>query len=244
MLVYRWVAALSITMVAGSISLLIVILSFGYLRNFCTVYILKYTSRLILIIMGYKGKYPASSEFPKYPVMYTFNHSSHLDIFLLTGLGIPNCRFLFSTKTLKYIPLVIAAKAIGTFYIPMQESKKRRLKFLIRITNLLKRKKLSLVASSEGVRPYIQGISPFNRGVYHLAMEAGLPIVTMFIYIPEESNPMMGNKHAKGGTIKLELMEEVATKDWKLENLDMHKDSVRDLYVKRYNELNPNQQIS
>lgn len=194
--------------------------------------------------MGYKGVYPKPDEFPQYPVLYTFNHSSYLDIFLLTGLGIPNSRFLFSTKTLKYIPLVIAAKALGTYYIPMQEKKEKRLNFLIRITNLIKRKKLSLVASSEGVRPYVHAITRFNRGIYHLALEAELPIVVLFIHIPEELNPYMGNKRAKGGAVSLEIVKEVSTKDWNLENLENHIDSVRNIFVNRFNELNPDKKTT
>jgi 1-acyl-sn-glycerol-3-phosphate acyltransferase len=189
--------------------------------------------------MGYKGIYPAASEFPKYPVLYTFNHSSYLDIFLLTGLGLPNSRFLFSTKTLKFIPLVIAAKALGTYYIPMQDKKEKRLNFLIRITSLIKRKKLSLIASSEGVRPYVHAITRFNRGIYHLALEAKLPIVALFIYIPEDLNPYMGNKVAKGGVVSLEILKEFSTSDWKLENLEYHIETVRNAFVNRFNELNP-----
>lgn len=230
---------MAITTFAGTFSLILVLISFGYLRNFCAVYILKYTSRFILIIMGYKGIYPAANDFPKYPVLYTFNHSSHLDIFLLTGLGIPNARFLFSTKTLKYVPLVIAAKALGTYYIPMQEKVKQRLKFLIRVTKLIKRKKLSLVASSEGVKPYAHEIAKFNRGIYHLALEAGLPIVVLFIHIPDELNPYSGIKNNKGGMVSLEILQEISTSNWKLENLEEHIDSVRNIFVNRFNELNP-----
>ncbi len=231
--------ALTITMIFGTISLLIVLLSFGYLRNFVSKNILSRTSKLILKVMGYKGEFPKPEQFPKYPAFYTFNHNSYLDIFLLTGLAIPNSRYLFSTKTLKHIPLVIAAKALGTFYIPMQDRKERRLRFLKRLTKFLQKNRVSMIASSEGVRPFYHGIMEFNRGVYHVALEAELPIIPLFIHIPEEMNPYMGNRAARGGTVRIEMLDEISTKDWSLKNLENHIRDVRDVFVKRFNTLNP-----
>ena len=34
-------------------------------------------------------------------------------------------------------------------------------------------------------------------------------------------------------------MQEISTKEWTLENLDTHINEVRNLFVKRFNELNP-----
>jgi putative phosphoserine phosphatase/1-acylglycerol-3-phosphate O-acyltransferase len=72
-----------------------------------------------------------------------------------------------------------------------------------------------------------------------MAIEANIPIVPLFINVPEESN-MSDSKYAKNGTLRLELLEEISTKDWSLDNLDTHINDVRNLFVKRFNELNPN----
>jgi putative phosphoserine phosphatase/1-acylglycerol-3-phosphate O-acyltransferase len=72
-----------------------------------------------------------------------------------------------------------------------------------------------------------------------MAIEANLPIVPLFIHVPEESN-MSDSKYAKNGTLSLELLEEISTKDWNIDNLDTHINDVRNLFVKRFNELNPN----
>ena len=75
---------------------------------------MNYASRFILLIIGCKYVIPSVKEFPKTPVFYTFNHNSNLDIFLLTGIGLTNIRYLLSEKTLVYLPLILSAKAIGT----------------------------------------------------------------------------------------------------------------------------------
>ncbi|MBL4705457.1 MAG: 1-acyl-sn-glycerol-3-phosphate acyltransferase [Flavobacteriales bacterium] len=238
-LIYRWFVALFVMLITGSIGLLLVLLSFGLLRNFCCKYFINYSSRFILQIMGFKGIYPDKGLFPDYPVFYTFNHNSYLDIFLLTGIGLPNIRYLLSEKTYVYVPVVLSAKTVGTRYIPEKKHRERRLRFLIKTTEFLKRKKVSMAGSAEGVHKHYHGIAPFNRGIFHMAMEAKLPVIALYIHIPKESNPFQ-SQHAKGGKLKLEVLKEIETKNWSLEKLDDHIDEVRKLYVNRFNALNPN----
>lgn len=237
--IYRWTMALLIMTITGSISLLLVLISFGYLRNFCSQYIIKYSSRIILRLIGFKGIFPDPEALPKHPVLYTFNHNSYLDVFLLTGMGLRNNRMILSENTIKYIPLVISAKAVGTFYIPDKDKHARRLKFFKRVTRFLKRSKCSIMGSSEGVHDYFHGIAPFNRGVYHMAMEANLPIVALYIHIPKENNPMRGGTEASGGTIRIDYLKEFETKHWKLENLEKHIQEVRSVFIEQFNKLNP-----
>jgi 1-acyl-sn-glycerol-3-phosphate acyltransferase len=234
----RWIIAFSITLLTGGVALVFVLISYGKLRNRCVTYIIKPASRFILWVIGFRGCYPPLDKFPKHQVLYTFNHNAEQDIFLLTALGLQNVRFLLSEKTLIYIPLVISALATGTFYIPQKKHSKRRLQFFKKTTTFLKETNYSIAASSEGVHPHFHGIAPFNRGIYQMALEAKIPIVPMFIYVPEENN-MTAFKYAKKGTLKIELMQEISTKEWTLENLDMHINEVRNLFVKRFNELNP-----
>lgn len=241
--IYRWITALTITFITGSIALILVIISFGKLRNLCVTYIIKPSSRFILWAIGFRGYYPSLDKFPKHQVLYTFNHNAEQDIYLLTALGLQNTRFLLSEKTWIYIPLVISALATGTFYIPQKKHPRRRLKFFKKTTKFIKETNYSIAASSEGVHNHFHGIAPFNRGIYHMALESNIPIVPLFINVPEESN-MTDSKYAKNGTLGIELLEEISTKDWDINNLDMHINEVRNVFVKRFNELNPNKKTT
>jgi len=236
--IMRWIIAFTLTTISGGIALIIIMLTFGKARNQCVTYIIKPSSRFILRIGGFRSIYPSIDEFPKHQVLYTFNHNSEQDIFLVTGLGLQNNKFIFSEKTLIYIPLVISALATGTFYIPQKKHPKRRAKFFERTTQFLKDTDYSILASSEGVHDQFHGIAPFNRGIYKMAMEAELPIVPLFVHIPEGSSMVDGN-YAKRATLKVELLDEISTKDWTMEYLDEHINDVRQIFVKRFNELNP-----
>lgn len=234
---YRWVLALVSMLIVGTVCLVIVILSLGHLRNFSNRYIFSNTSRLLLRLVGYGYEIPPLKAFPKHQVLYTINHNSYLDTFILTAVGIPNVRFLLSEKTFKYIPMVIAAKAFGTWYIPQQHHSKRRLKFFIRKTAVLKRTNYSVIASAEGVHEHKHTIAHFNKGIFHMAMEAGIPIVPLFIYTPEEANPYTG-QYSKTGTLKLIILDEIYNSNWKLETIREEIDKVRAIYVDKFNELN------
>jgi putative phosphoserine phosphatase/1-acylglycerol-3-phosphate O-acyltransferase len=235
--IYRWVTVLTTMLVIGTISLFLVLVSFGLLRNFCIKYIFKYSSRFLLKINGYGYVLPDIDKFSKHQVLYTINHNSYIDIFLLTSVGLPDTRFILSEVTLKYVPMVISAKAIGTFYIPQKKHEKRRLRFFLKITSFLKKTNYSVISSPEGVSPYVHGINPFNKGIFHMAMEAKIPIVPLYIHIPKSINPYNG-KYSKSGIIHLEVLKEIDTSEWKLENIWEHIAKVRNVYVDRFNELN------
>ena len=236
-IIYRWGLSLITMLIVGTFCLIPVLLSFGYLRNFCVRYIFRYTSRFVLLISGYKCIIPPLKDFPKHQVLYTINHNSFLDIFILTAIGLPNLRFILSESTFKYGPLIISALAVGTRYIPQKKHAERRLRFFIRTTEFLKRTNYSIIASAEGVHYHTHNIHPFNKGIFHMAMEAKIPIVPLFIFIPKEINPFEGS-YSKTGNVEVIIMDEIDNSDWKLENIWDEINKVRQIYVQKFNELN------
>tara|TARA_R110001592_G_scaffold68626_2_gene210377 strand:- start:75398 stop:76144 length:747 start_codon:yes stop_codon:yes gene_type:complete len=239
-LIYRWLIALLTIFISGTIGLSIVLLSFGYARNFLTQHYFNHVSIFILRLMGYRAHIPRREEFPRDPVFYTFNHNSNLDIFLLTALGLPNVRYLVSEKTLKYLPIIFSVKGVGGHYIPQQHHRKRRLSFFKRTSRFLQNNShLSMFGSAEGVHPHRHAIAPFNRGVFHLAMAAKRNLVLLYIHMPGDIVTTK-LKNAKGGVLKLEILQTVDTSDWQLENLESHIENIRAVYVNRFNQLNPN----
>ena len=62
-----------------------------------------------------------------------------------------------------------------------------------------------------------------------------MKIIPLFISIPKESNPFDDYANVKKGTIRVEVMDTIDTSGWKLEDLNVNKEKVRDMYVKRFN---------
>lgn len=233
--IYNFSVGLLLLTTMGIIALSLRIISFGLLTDFNRKHLVPAFSKAILYILGITLENEVKLEEPDRPHFYTFNHSSHLDTFILMCLGLTNTRFLMSEKTLHYIPATLAALAIGVLYIPTKLNKERRLKFFIRLAERIKKEKVSIAGSSEGTGGEFNTINQFNRGVYHMALVSEMPIVAIFIYTPVESNPFNDFRPIKKGTVRMELLDIIPTTDWKLENLDSHIDQIRNMYVEKFN---------
>lgn len=234
---YRITIGLTLMFITGSIALLLKWVTFGRSTNFGRKYLVAPTSKFILRLIGVRFQLPDTKEYSTRQVMYTFNHNSYLDILIVTALAVPNSRFFLSEKTWKYLPLTISAMAIGVCYIPIKSDAKRRLRFFKRIEKELHKGKHSIFVSSEGVHLFQHGIAPFNNGVYHLATNCHLPIQPVYLHIPKETNSLEGFDF-KSGKIEVYLLEEVSTLSWKLEDLEVNKNAVREIFLKEYEKRN------
>lgn len=235
--IYRLVIAFAAMTITGSVALSLRVISLGLLTNFNRRYFIAYSSRATLWLVGMKLDLPRENPMKGGNYFITFNHNSYLDIFALTALGYTNTVFLLSEKTLKIIPLTLSALSIGIMYIPQQHHAKRRLNFFIKLSEKIKKDKINVAGTSEGVHNHYHGIDKFNKGVYHLAKSCNLDIIPLFIDIPEASNPFNKYRYFERGTIRIEVLDSVSTVRWDLENLDMHVQQVREIYVKKFNEV-------
>ncbi|WP_114783671.1 lysophospholipid acyltransferase family protein [Botryobacter ruber] len=233
--IYNGIMAMTLMSLSGTLALLLRLLSFGLLTDFCRSVVIANSSRLILRLLGIKLILPPPSAFPKEQVLYTFNHNYYLDVLIITALGLQNTRFFLSEKTRKIIPLTISALAIGTLYIPMKKSRRRRRRFFQAAAGRVRTEGCSVFASSEGVHEFVHGIAPFNKGIYHLALTCGLPVVPVYFHVPEEINPLEQFSFRKG-TVRVEVLEPIDTRNWEVLQLRQHVNEVRQRFIKKYND--------
>jgi putative phosphoserine phosphatase / 1-acylglycerol-3-phosphate O-acyltransferase len=92
------------------------------------------------------------------------------------------------------------------------------------------RKGVSIVLSPEGTRSLSPRIGVFKKGGFHLARDAGVPIVP--IVIRNAGEIMWRNaKVAQEGTIEVVVHEPVPTVDWTKADLDEWVPRMRQLYI-------------
>jgi 1-acyl-sn-glycerol-3-phosphate acyltransferase len=228
--------AITVLTVFGFISFLLRLVSLGFLTKFNRKTFVPFYCRLILFFLGIKLENKLQLSLSPIPYFYTFNHNSWLDGFVLMSLGLTKTRFLMSEKMLKFVPAFFSAWSIGVLWVPTKKHKERRLKFFIDLEKRIKKEKISIVGSSEGVHVYNDyAIAEFNRGVYHMALACKMPVISIFIHTPIKSNPSNNFRQFKKGTICLELLDIIPTKNWELKNLDHEIEKNRALYVNRLN---------
>jgi putative phosphoserine phosphatase/1-acylglycerol-3-phosphate O-acyltransferase len=220
----------------GIIGTVFRIVSFGTLTNFNRTVWIPLFCKISLGAMGIRVENRTKLASLDTPHFITFNHNSYLDGFVLMSLGLRNMRILMSEKMLIFLPVWLVSFSIGLLYIPMKNHPKRRMRYFFKLDKLILRSNVHIMGSSEGVHTYAERIAPFNRGVYHMAVNCQMPIIPLFIYTPVECNPYANFRPFKRGTVIIENMETIQTSDWTIENLDQHVADVRAKYVKRFNE--------
>ncbi len=230
---YNWfrIAITFLIMTIGCLAMLLVALVTGFqARRFYSEKMARHLGLMVLWVWGVRLRIHKPYEGPAGQVVYISNHTSSLDVFALISLGLPNSRFFLSGFLRRYIPMGIMGYLIGIFYTCPQSQPEKRKKIFQRAHRILKKTKESVYLSPEG-RVVTNGeIGHFNKGSFHLATSLQAPLVPFFIKIPEEMN--FGREWRIGsGTADIYFEPPIPTRDWKLEDLEQNRDTVRNLFI-------------
>ncbi len=235
--VYRGIITFLVLCILAFVTCLLSLISFGRLRKFNNRYIASWFSRILLFLLGVSVDFPSRDEYPNKKVLYIFNHNSNFDPFLLFALGLPGCEFIASVNTNDFLPLRFANLGLGTHCIPLQINHEERTNFFQKLTKRFKEKDICLIGSPEGNHNYIHGISKFNKGLFHMALETNVDICPIFIGIKKENNPFKSIDY-KAGHLKVEILPLVSTENWNLIDLNLRVEEVREIYMNHFEKVN------
>jgi 1-acyl-sn-glycerol-3-phosphate acyltransferase len=179
---------------------------------------------------------PEGAVFPEGQVVYISNHTSTLDLFILVALGLPNCRFFLSGFLRNWVPLGIIASMMGTFFTVPQDRPGERRRIFTRAGEVLRHTRESVYLSPEGGRITTGEVGHFNKGAFHLATVLRVPIVPMYLRIPDHMNPGRGY-HARRGIVDVHLLPPIDTSTWSVDEVVTNKERVRDLFLRTHEAL-------
>lgn len=138
----------------------------------------KITCRLALCRIKVKG---AENINPKQSYVFTPNHQSYFDIFLIYGYLPKNIKWV-QKQELRKIPLVGKASEIAGHVFVDQSSLKSRKESIAKAEKQLKAETgASMVIFPEGARSYTGKLGKFKRGAFMIAQQMSLPIVPITI---------------------------------------------------------------
>ena len=231
------VGATQFLLFTGSLVMLTVALLTGFQKGrFYREVLLKKLAGLILRIWSIDLALEHKSPLPQGQVVYIFNHSSTLDLFILAALGLPNTRFFLSRELWRIFPIGLMAWICRVFFTVPQDFPERRKLIFSKAATELQRSGESVYLSPEGERVVNGKVGPFNKGAFHLATCLRAPLVPLFIQIPSAMNPGLG-WGVGSGTVRVYFMEPLSTASWRLEDVITNKDKVRDMYLNWYREF-------
>ncbi len=88
----------------------------------------------------------------------------------------------------------------------------------------------SVCLSPEGTRSVTDKLAPFKKGAFHLAMQAGVPIVPIVIHNSVDVQPK-GDLLFHPGTVHVEVLPPIDTGQWSVETIDTHVADVQAMYL-------------
>ena len=175
-----------------------------------------------------KGK-----EYLEYrPAIFCFNHQSSAEFFILSKLIRKDVRAIAKKELLK-TPLGPLLKAMGVIFID-RSNKEKAIEAMQPAVEALK-KGTSIAISPEGTRSKDQTLGKFKKGAFHMAMQAGVPIIPIIIKNAHDAMPK-GSAFLRPSHIEVVVLEPVDCSGWTIKNLDKHIKEVRDLFLKELNQ--------
>ncbi len=162
------------------------------------------------------------------PAVFLFNHRNNFDVFMVAALVKDNWTGV-AKKELEANPIFgTIGKLLDAAFIDRADTA-AALAALGPVEDAARRG-LSILVAPEGTRMDTQGVGPFKKGAFRIAMATGLPIVPVVI---RNSDSVAGRNATtlNPGTVDIAVLPPVSVADWTLEDLSMHIEQIRGRYL-------------
>lgn len=165
------------------------------------------------------------------PAVFCFNHQSAADFFIVMKLVRNNITGV-AKKELERTPIGPIFTALGAIYID-RSNKEKAIEAMQPAVEALQNG-ISVAIAPEGTRSGTPELGPFKKGAFHLAMQAGVPIIPIVIKNAYKAMPK-GTNALRPTHIEVVALDPVDTSLWKAKDIDKHINEVRELYLHELN---------
>lgn len=183
-------------------------------------------SALIGLNLKIKGEHHLWSH---RPAVFVFNHQSNVDMVIIarllrrdiTGVG---------KREIRDMPIIgRVLEASGVVLIDRQNTASA-IEAMRPLVDAMRVEGRSVCLSPEGTRTISPKLAEFKKGAFHLAMQAGVPMVPIVIHNSVDVQPK-GDILYHPGTVEVEVLPPVDTSKWSAETINKHVSAVRNMYL-------------
>ncbi len=162
------------------------------------------------------------------PAVFLFNHQSQLDVIILAKLLRTGFSAVAKKEAANIPGFGLAFRLADVAFVDRTDTTSAKAALEPAVARL--REGISLVVAPEGTRSATPALGRFKKGAFHVAMQAGVPIVPIVI---RNAGELMwrGASTVREGTVQVTVLPPIPTDDWAVEEIDKHVEMVRDLYV-------------
>jgi len=183
-------------------------------------------SALIGLNLEIKGEHHLWSH---RPAVFIFNHQSNVDMVIIARLLRRDISGV-GKKEIRDMPLVGRILEFSGVVLIDRKDTDKSIQALQGLVDTMCIEGKSVCMSPEGTRSVTPKLAPFKKGAFHLAMQAGVPIVPIVIRNSSDIMPK-GDMIYRPATVKVEVLPPVETDNWSIDTIDEHISSVRNKFL-------------
>ena len=162
------------------------------------------------------------------PAVFIFNHQSKADVIIMVSLLRRDIAAV-GKKEIRKIPLVGRVFELAGTVLIDRENASSAIEAMQPLVDVIQKEGKSVVIAPEGTRSITPELAPFKKGAFHLAMQAGVPIVPVVIHNALDSAPK-GDFVFHPATVEVDVLKPVDTSNWHADTMDQHVAEVRAMF--------------
>ncbi|MDH3955012.1 MAG: HAD-IB family hydrolase [Gammaproteobacteria bacterium] len=183
-------------------------------------------SALIGLNLTIKGEHHLWSH---RPAVFLFNHQSNVDMVIIARLLRRDISGV-GKKEIGDIPLIGRILEFAGVVLIDRKDTEKAIETMGTLVDTMRIEGKSVCMSPEGTRSVTPKLAPFKKGAFHLAIQAGVPIVPIVIQNSSDIMPK-GDMIYRPATVEVEVLPPVDTSAWSADTIDEHVASVRNMYL-------------
>jgi putative phosphoserine phosphatase/1-acylglycerol-3-phosphate O-acyltransferase len=201
-------------------------------RNFATSIFADVSSALIGLNLVVRGEYYL---WERRPAVFVFNHQSKVDVVIMAKLLRRDIAGV-GKKEIKDMPLIgKTLELAGTIFID-RENSHSAIEAMKPLVDAMRHQGKSVAIAPEGTRSITPKLAPFKKGPFHLAIQAGVPVVPVVIHNAGDVAPK-GDFVFRQATVEVDVLPPVDTSDWRRETIDEHVAEVRGMFLRELEQV-------
>jgi len=162
------------------------------------------------------------------PAVFLFNHQSYLDAIVVARLVRQDFTGV-AKKELAQAPLFAAIGWLGNVAFVDRGNSVQARDALGPVVDKL-REGVSVIIAPEGTRSATHRLGPFKKGAFHVAMQAGVPLVPIVL---RNTGDLLWKESlvVRPGKVDVAVLPPISVDGWTVQELDRRVAEVRQLYV-------------
>ncbi len=169
------------------------------------------------------------------PCVFVFNHQSQADVVIIPALLRRDLAGI-GKKEIGDVPVLGKLMQVAGTVLIDRENAASALESMKPLVDVLQKEGRSVCVAPEGTRSTSTNLGRFKKGAFHLAMQAGVPVVPIVIHNAIDVAPR-GQYVFRPATVKISVLPAVDTSHWRAVTMNQHVADVRDMFLEELDQM-------